>query len=347
MTSVGVRLCCPHCRADLDDLGSRLQCASCGRDFPVVCGIPDLRVHADPYIEPEADRAKGRTLAARFDELTFEELLAYYYSITPAVPRHHALRFTAGVLAAPGRSGTSLAAWEAQVGAADREPARGLLEVGCGTAPMLLAAHRRFELLVGVDVAFRWLVLAKKRLAEAGVEAVLLCASAEALPLRDGLFDRVVADSVLEVVRDQTATVRECCRVLRPGGALFVTTPNRYSLGPDPHIGLWAGGLLPPSWLAAYAQRQGAVPPQRRLLSAFTLPRLLESAGFARPRVLAPNFSAEQRHYVAWPLRALIGVYQVARRIPIGRSVLRWIGPLLHAVALKQFGVGASGGQGR
>jgi SAM-dependent methyltransferase len=347
MTSVGVSLCCPYCRADLDDLGSRLQCTGCRHGFPVVCGIPDLRVHPDPYIEPEADRAKGRILAARFDELTFDELVAYYYGITPAVPPHHARRFTAGVLAAPARSAASLEAWEAQVAPADRDPAGGLLEVGCGTAPMLLAAHRRFELLVGVDVAFRWLVLAKKRLAEAGVEAVLLCASAEALPLRDGLFDRVVADSVLEVVRDQAATVAECRRVLRPGGALFVTTPNRFSLGPDPHLGVWAGGLLPPSWLAAYARRQGAVPPQRQLLSAFTLGRLLEGAGFARPRVLVPDIPAEQRGRLAWPLRALVGVYQAARRIPISRSVLRWIGPLLHAVALKPLGAGASGGQGR
>ncbi|HEU4370444.1 MAG TPA: methyltransferase domain-containing protein [Methylomirabilota bacterium] len=333
MTAVGVTLCCPHCRADLDDRGSLLACAGCRREFPVVCGIPDLRVHADPYIEPEADRAKGRVLAARFDDLSFAELVAFYYSITPAVPPHHARRFTAGLLAAPARSAASLAEWEAQLAPGDRGLTGGLLEIGCGTAPLLRAADRRFGLLVGIDVAFRWLVLAKKRLAEAGVDALLLCASAEALPLRDGLFDRVVADSVLEVVRDQKATLGECRRVLRPGGALFVTTPNRFSLGPDPHVGLWGGGLLPPAWLAAYARRQGAVPPQRRLLSAPGLRRLLEHAGFARPRVLLPDIPAELRGRFAWPVRALVGLYQAAKRVPLSRSLLRWIGPLLHAVA--------------
>ena len=347
MASIGVTLCCPRCRANLEDRGSLLQCTRCRHDFPVVCGIPDLRVFPDPYIGPEADRAKGRILAARFDDLSFAELVAFYYTITPAVPPQHARRFTAGVLAAAGRSAASLADWEARTAPPDRGLVGGLLEVGCGTAPLLLAAHRRFGLLVGVDVAFRWLVLAKKRLAEAGVDAFLLCASAEALPLRDGLFDRVVADSVIEVVRDQAATLAECHRVLRPGGALFLTTPNRYSLGPDPHLGLWAGGLLPPSWLAAYARRQGAVPPQRRLLSAPILRRLLEDAGFDRPQMLVPNIPAEQRGLFSWPLRALVDLYQVARRLPISRSLLRWIGPLLHAVAQKPLDAWVAGGQGR
>jgi SAM-dependent methyltransferase len=347
MTAVGVTLCCPHCRADLDDQGSLLHCTGCRHDFPVVCGIPDLRVFPDPYIEPEADRAKGRALAARADNLNFAELVAFYYSVTPAVPPHHARRFTAGVLAAPARSAASLEEWEAQVVPVNQGMAGSLLEVGCGTAPLLLAAHRRFGLLVGVDVAFRWLIIAKKRLAEAGVDAVLLCASAEALPLRDGLFDRVVADSVLEVVRDQAATLAECRRVLRPGGALFVTTPNRYSLGPDPHVGLWAGGLLPPSWIGAYARRQGAVPPQRRLLSALRLRLLLEGAGFTQARVLVPDIPAEQRRRLAWPLRALVDLYQVVKRVPVGRSLLRWIGPLLHAVAPKPLDPQAAGGQRR
>jgi SAM-dependent methyltransferase len=347
MSAVGVTLCCPHCRADLDDRGSLLRCTGCQHDFPVVCGIPDLRVFPDPYIEPEADHAKGRVLAARFGDLSFAELVAFYYSITPVVPSHHARRFTAGVLAAPARSAASLTEWEAHVAPANQGMAGSLLEVGCGTAPLLVAAHRRFGLLVGVDVAFRWLILAKKRLAEAGVNAVLLCASAEALPLRDGLFDRVVADSVLEVVRDQAATLAECRRVLHPGGALFVTTPNRYSVGPDPHVGLWAGGLLPPSWIGAYARRQGAVPPQRRLLSAARLRRLLEGAGFARTQVLVPDIPAEQRRRFAWPSRALVDLYQIVKRVPIGRGLLRWIGPLLHAVAQKPLDAQAAGGQRR
>jgi SAM-dependent methyltransferase len=347
MTSVGVTLCCPHCREDLDDRGASLRCTGCGHEFPVVCGIPDLRVYPDPYIEPEADRAKGRALAARFDDLSFAELVAYYYSITPVVPPHHARRFTAGVLAAPARSAASLLEWDAQLPPGDSGSTGGLLEVGCGTAPLLQAAHRRFSLLVGIDVAFRWLVLAKKRLAEAGVDALLLCASAEALPLRDRLFDRVVTDSVLEVVRDQKATLAECCRVLRPGGALFVTTPNRYSLGPDPHLGLWAGGLLPPAWLAAYARRQGAVPPQRRLLSALDLRRSLTEAGFERSRVWVPDVPAELRARFAWPIRALVALYQAAKRLPLSRSLLRWIGPLLHAVAQRPLHAPVAGGRGR
>jgi hypothetical protein len=33
--------------------------------------------------------------------------------------------------------------------------------------------------------------------------------------------------------------------VLRPGGLLFLATPNRYTLGLEPHVRLWGVGYLP------------------------------------------------------------------------------------------------------
>jgi len=51
--------------------------------------------------------------------------------------------------------------------------------------------------------------------------------------------------------------------------------------------------------------------------------------------MLVPDIPAEQRRRFSWPLRALVDLYRVVKRVPIGRSLLRWIGPLLHAVAQK------------
>jgi len=337
MTFKGIALCCPHCRGGLeraDTEATALQCTSCARTFPVVLGIPDLRAFPDPYIDPEEDRAKGRRVGARLDDLTFAELIAFYYSITDVVPPRHARQYTRGLLAGEARAKASLASWQQALGPNNR-PATRLLDVGCGTAPLLAAAAPQFPTVVGVDIAFRWLVVAKKRLAEAGVDAPLICACAEALPFPDGTFDRVVLDSVIEHVRDQHDTLQECQRVMQPGGVLFATTPNRFSLGPDPHTGLWAGSLLPDRWTAAYVRRMGGVPPKRRLLSARTLTRRLREAGFHRPQVMLPDIAPEQRAQFSGLMKHLIDAYQTAKRWPVTRQVLHGIGPLLQAVAQK------------
>jgi SAM-dependent methyltransferase len=56
----------------------------------------------------------------------------------------------------------------------------------------------------------------------AGIHVVGL---AEALPFRDGVFDGVVFQAVLEHVRNASAALNEIARVLRPGGSVFVEVP--------------------------------------------------------------------------------------------------------------------------
>ncbi|NMH76324.1 class I SAM-dependent methyltransferase [Pseudonocardia xinjiangensis] len=53
-----------------------------------------------------------------------------------------------------------------------------------------------------------------------------------ALPVRDGGCDAVVSLQVIEHLWEQERFLRECHRVLRPGGALFVSTPNRITFSP-------------------------------------------------------------------------------------------------------------------
>lgn len=50
------------------------------------------------------------------------------------------------------------------------------------------------------------------------------------LPFRDNEFDAVVAGELLEHVWDGLVLLRELGRVSRPGGAVYVTTPNPFSL---------------------------------------------------------------------------------------------------------------------
>jgi len=331
----GIEIVCPVCKADLEEnKGSNLlSCVSCERQFPVLLGIPDLRVFSDPYIDMEGDRKKGSELAERCAGLDFERSVDVYYSLASKVPASQAQQFKRGLMGAVARAEVSLRKWEAET-KQDQQP-ESLLEIGCGTAPLLVVTADFYKHVVGVDIAFRWLVIAKKRLADSGTKIPLICACAEALPFPDGFFDRVVADSVLEHLQDQPKGLSECHRVMRPAGYLCISTPNRYSLGPDPQVGIWAGGYLPERWLAAYVRWQGGNPPKRRLLSAASLSILIREAGFSPPRISLPDVPPGQRNHLGRGMNLLIDFYHTAKRLPFSRQLLYWAGPLLHAVSEK------------
>lgn len=336
VTWKGLELCCPACRGDLREEGAsepELRCDACDRTYPIILGIPDLRIFRDPYIDIEADRAKGRAIAERWDDLTFAELVEHYYRMTSVVTAEQARAFTAGLLSAPARAAEALRAWE---GPPPARPAGSMLEIGCGTAPLLLAARDRWTRVAGVDIAFRWLCVARKRLAEANADLPLICACAEALPLRDASFERVIGDAVIENVRDAGRTLAEAHRVLVPGGRIHLSTTNRFSIGPDPQTGIWAVGWLPKRVTDARVRRGGGIPPVRSMLGARALGAKMRRAGFDAVRLALPTFPAEQQASFPPLVRRLVAGYHLASRLPLSRQLLFLLGPKLLATGSRR-----------
>jgi ubiquinone/menaquinone biosynthesis C-methylase UbiE len=81
-------------------------------------------------------------------------------------------------------------------------------------------------------------------------------AASEALPFKSSTFDLVYCFSAIEHGADVEASIREMVRVTRPGGTIYVHTPNAWF----PYEGHYKVAWLPlmPRWLArAYLRCRG------------------------------------------------------------------------------------------
>ncbi len=97
-----------------------------------------------------------------------------------------------------------------------------LLDVGCGTGTFLEALGTSFE-ATGVDVSDAMLERARAR------GLTVERSSAAELPFEDATFDLVTTFAVLHHLIDRDvvrSSIREMCRVVRPGGAVLVSDHN-------------------------------------------------------------------------------------------------------------------------
>ncbi len=336
---------CPTCGVTPAGGPERWACPGCGAAYRGLRGIVDLRTAEDGFLPNAEDWDYAARLDADFDRLDFRGLLDRYFDLSPAIPRALRDRQVAHILTAPGRVG----AWLDALGpAADAGP---LLDLGCGSGSFLAAAGAPGRPLVGVDIALRWLIVARKRLDEEGLARIpLVCGCAERLPFADGAFAGIVAGDVIEHVADQGATLAEAYRVLRPGGRIFLAAPNRFSLAPEPHVQVWGVGYLPRRWMEDYVRwTSGKDFRSIRTLGFGEWERMLRQGPFRGGRVEAPGLPASDLDHFG-PLKRRAGrLYNRLVASPIGRSVARAVGPLFHVVCTRPAGPGpaAVGGPGR
>ena len=104
------------------------------------------------------------------------------------------------------------------------EPPPRILAAGCGLGHEARYIHQRLGgEMIGIDM-----VLPKGALATTDDGLTLMEASVLELPFPDAHFDAVFYHHVIEHVPDAPASLTELARVLRPGGWLYVGTPNRH-----------------------------------------------------------------------------------------------------------------------
>jgi SAM-dependent methyltransferase len=142
----------------------------------------------------------------------------------------------------------------------DRE--RLIVDLGCGMGGMLepLAKHGR---VIGMDIEHEALRFCRER----GHESVCV-GRGEHLPFAADQLDLITAFDTIEHIADDVTVLRECRRVLRPGGRIFVSVP---------------------AWQWLYTHQDRLVHHERRYTSTLLAERF-RSAGLRTIRVSYINF---------------------------------------------------------
>lgn len=232
----------------------------CGRGFPIIVGIPDLRIAGPTEWSDETDRdealllareASGRSwaeLLALNDQLSIEkgkrspEILHFYRELSETAEQREHNRW---------RELACLATKHNFI-----PPEGGVaLDLGCGMGSALPLLAAKFDHVVAIDVSLKQLVLARHRCHERGIQNItFLCACAEKVPLTSGCTRLVWSTDVIEHVASVQAYLTEVNRVLEPRGLFWASTPNRYTVLRESHVRLWGVGFVPRRWQRVYVR---------------------------------------------------------------------------------------------
>lgn len=106
---------------------------------------------------------------------------------------------------------------------ANLSPGESVLDAGCGTGSLAIAARTRVGnagMVKGIDASPEMIARARRKAERAGVEAEFQVGVVERLPFADGTFDVVLSTVMLHHLPDEARKkcIAEIGRVLKPGG---------------------------------------------------------------------------------------------------------------------------------
>ncbi len=122
-----------------------------------------------------------------------------------------------------------------------------ILDVGTGPGylPMEIVKRAKCITVVGVDATVKMIQIAHRRAKTQGLayRLTFFVGNAYSLMFEDNAFDMVISTGVLHAWKDPVRALRECHRVLKPGGVAWILDPAQIFAGRN--LELWCHSL---SW---------------------------------------------------------------------------------------------------
>lgn len=178
------------------------------------------------------------------------------------------------------------------------------LEIGCGWGGSVPLLTSQFDHVFAVDLTRERIRFAQKRCQEMGITNASFGIGFDSLPLpfASDSFDLIAMSGVLAYVpeiidgdprRAQLEFLREVCRMIRPGGSIFVGSQNRfgwpYLRGYRDHFGLKWTSLLPRSMANLYSKIRTGRGYRTPTYTANGYKQLFQEAGFQEIEVYWPH----------------------------------------------------------
>ncbi len=321
---------CPRCKGPIDLQAETYHCKQCQLSFSPCLGIPDFRLH-------DYDSENQLLLAKRYldgwDTLTYEAMVRMRFSGL----RERAL--------AAGKRPSEICNSDEQAHLASYKT-RGryhlkivqstlqhmgqkthisrLVDVGCGWGRDLLHLAAMADQVIGVDVSTFSLLLTKKLLEENNVGNVtLVLAEGQSLPLPTQSVDAMNSSATIEHFPAPGDFLRECSRCLDESGWLFLYYPNRFSILPETHTGIWGLGFWSQAHQQTIVQKSTGGQWDVTLFSRRSFRRLLKS-----------TFDSEQVCITGMPtgIEEFCHTSKFAEMFPVVAHAARFILPVVRVI---------------
>lgn len=190
-----------------------------------------------------------------------------------------------------------------------------LLEIGCGNGSLLSNLRDLGWEVEGLDFDPAAVESARSNW---GLNVQL--GSLESQYYADNQFDAIVMSHVIEHLHDPLSLLRECYRIIKPGGTIVISTPNIESNGSEKFQSSWLS-LDPPRHLYLFSMK--------------TLKQIAEKAGFFNSSIRTTTRGAESIWYSSQQIK-MTGRGQVNMKMGlISKIKAKWF-QLSEAISLTQ-----------
>lgn len=291
---------CPQCRGALTYEKASYTCQACGGEYPVRSGVLDLSADAEYYFGEIGQGLMKEILRTPPGQSVTGKLreLAARGKVTDLLVEY----------------ATARSRCVADLLCSTRQDIR-VLDLGCGWGAISTVFAEAGCDTFCADLTIERVQFLARRANENGLHNIICLhlGDQDPLPLRDGAFDIVILNGVLEWIPEsrrgwprqvQLTFLEDVRRILRPDGQVFVGIENRlgygYILGRrEDHTGLRWGALLARGVAGLYSMVIRGKPYRTYTYTAFGYRRLLAEAGFENYRLFGVKPNYRMPHTIA------------------------------------------------